>query len=246
MEVQTEKNILATSEESPVYALLRRPSLIDFPGRLCRLMFISGCNMQCIFCHNNDLIKPQKPTIKWDKLKSILLASRGNWVNAVCISGGEPTFHPELKDLIHWLKDLGFQVKLDTNGTRPEVLAEVLPYVDYAAMDYKAPLEAYREITEKPDLDVQCITESVKLIKDWDGEYEFRTTVIDGFHREEDMLAICREIGGGRRYVIQAYVPLQGVIPRKGLPTRRTPMELLRRFHELCKDHFKDTILRGA
>lgn len=214
-------------EASPVYALLRKPSLIDYPGRMCRVLFISGCNMQCFFCHNFDLVEAKDSFIGWDRLETHLLASRQQWVDAVCISGGEPTLHPRLLELIQQVRNLGFRVKLDTNGSVPDVLRRALPLLDYVAMDYKAPLARYAEISGCTALAPDRITESVKMIVESGVEYEFRTTVVEGWHREEDMHAIGRELAGARRYRIQGYVPPRGEgVPLNGHPPRRTTMKL--------------------
>ena len=246
MKSQAETLFKKDTRQSPVYALLRKASFIDFPGHLCRVLFISGCNLRCIFCHNFDLVEPKKTNIEWSRLEKILRKSRENWIDAVCITGGEPTLHPQLKELVIRLKELGFKVKVDTNGSLPEMLRELLPIVDYLAMDYKAPLESYHRFTACSDLKLEKITESKKLIIDWDGEYEFRTTVVTGLHTEEDMLTICRELEGARRYVLQSFVPAPGMDAGNGLPEKRTPMKLLHQYHNLCKEHFEETILRGA
>lgn len=236
----------ASKALSPVYALLRKPSLIDFPGRLCRVLFISGCNLRCIFCHNQDLLKPKDTFLDWNRLLQTLVSSREYWVDAVCISGGEPTLHPQLGELIRRVKDLGFKVKLDTNGTRPDVLADVLPLLDYIAMDYKAPLERYPEITDCPEIVPERISESIRLIINSGCEYEFRTTVMENLHGEQDMLAICRELAGAFRYALQAYVPPRDVDPGKMVSEKRTRMSTLRKYHQLCHGYFNETILRGA
>jgi len=236
----------ANKELSPVYALLRKPSLIDFPGQLCRVLFVSGCNLRCSFCHNKDLLEPKDKLLKWSRLLETLDSSREYWVDAVCISGGEPTLHPQLSELIRRIKNIDFKVKLDTNGTSPEVLAEVLPLLDYIAMDYKAPLERYPAITGCPESVLERISESVKLIVDSGCEYEFRTTVVESFHGEEDILAICRELDGASRYVLQAYVPPKNLEPGSVLSEKRTPMSTLEKYHELCRGHFRETLMRGA
>jgi pyruvate formate lyase activating enzyme len=246
MESKAVKIALPQEGYSPVYALLRKVSMIDYPGRLCRVLFLAGCNLDCVFCHNQELIQAKTTTITWERLRQILLESRENWVDAVTITGGEPTIHPDLKELILWVRNLGFKVKLDTNGVLPEALKEVLPLLDYVAMDYKAPLERYRMMTANPYLNLEDIRESVKLIIEWGGQYEFRTTVVHDLHTEEDMLAICRELKGAKRFVIQGYVPPREGETDKQLPPGRTPMVQLRKYQKLCQDYFGETILRGA
>ncbi len=235
------------AELSPVYALLKKPSLIDFPGRMCRVLFVAGCNMNCFFCHNPELLQPKEVRIEWDRLRQVLRSSREQWVDSVCISGGEPTLHPQLPELIEQVKSLGFRVKLDTNGTSPAVLRQVLPQLDYVAMDYKAPLARYDQFSGCQSIDRDKIIESVSLIARSGIEYEFRTTVVEDWHSEDDMRAICRELSGARRYRIQGYVP-----PRHGdnggndFPARRTSMKTLRRYEQICREYFPDTLIRGG
>jgi pyruvate formate lyase activating enzyme len=237
----------AEDELSPVYALLKKPSMIDFPGRMCRVLFVAGCNMNCFFCHNSELLQPKEIRLEWDRLRQTLRSSREQWVDSVCISGGEPTLNPQLPELIDQIKSLGFKVKLDTNGSSPDTLRRVLPQLDYVAMDYKAPLARYAEISGCQALDTDSIIESVSLISRADIEYEFRTTVIEDWHREEDILAICRELSGARRYRIQGYVPPQHEDNSKnGHPTRRTAMKTLRRYEQICREYFPETLIRGG
>ncbi len=232
---------------SPVYALLKKPSMIDFPGRMCRVMFVAGCNMNCFFCHNSELLQPKEIRLNWDRLRHVLRSSREQWVDAVCISGGEPTLHPQLPELIEQIKSLGFRVKLDTNGTSPDVLKQVLPQLDYVAMDYKAPLARYGEISGRPALDTDRIVESVSLISRADIEYEFRTTVIEDWHTEDDMRTICRELSGARRYRIQGYVPPQHEEDIENqYPKRRTAMKTLKRYEQICREHFPEMLIRGG
>ncbi|MCE5272334.1 anaerobic ribonucleoside-triphosphate reductase activating protein [bacterium] len=234
------------SRLSPVYALLRRVSMIDYPGRLCRVLFLAGCNMRCVFCHNQELIHPQKERLSWERLEEILLSSRENWVDSVTVTGGEPTLNSRLRELILRLKNLGFKVKLDTNGTAPERLASLLPMLDWVAMDYKAPLERYRLMTGSPQLELENISRSVAILRDWEGPYELRTTVVPGLHTEQDIEQICRELAGVRRYALQAYVPPRDEAEGVQLPAGRTPIKLLRRFYELASPHFPETVLRGG
>lgn len=232
---------------SPVYAMLRRPSLIDYPGHLCRVLFISGCNLRCFFCHNTDLTRPRDSYMDWKRLLEALDSSREYWVDSVCISGGEPTLHPKLTDLIKHIRKHGFRVKLDTNGTKPEVIEAVLPLLDYIAMDYKAPLARYAEISGCRSFDPDTISRSVELIKNSGCDYEFRTTVVESWHTEDDMRSICAELAGAKRYTLQAYVPPKDLPAEElSLTGRRTPMKVLKRYYEICLPYFPETVLRGA
>jgi pyruvate formate lyase activating enzyme len=209
------------------------------------------CNLNCPYCFAADHMRAGKTDvghafISTEAFQERLDFLKRSGINEIRLIGGEPTLHPHLEELVHWLRELGFKVKLDTNGSQPETLAKLLPAVDYVAMDYKAPLERYPAVTDCPSLELERLCESVKLLIDWGGSYEFRTTIVEGIHSEQDILAICRELAGGRRYVLQGYVPSPGVVPQDGLPTRRTPMSVLRRLHEICREHFEETILRGA
>ena len=225
---------------------IQRFSLHDGPG-IRTTVFLKGCNMRCFFCHNSELIHPLDSYIAWDRLEQTLLASREQWVDSVCISGGEPTMHPKLFELIERIKHLGFRVKLDTNGSLPEVLRHALPLVDYVAMDYKAPLSRYPEISGCNAFDTDRIIESARLISTADTDYEFRTTVIEGWHTEDDMRQICRELSGARRYRIQGYVPPRHEIPKElDSQIRRTSMKTLKKYETICREFFPETHVRGG
>jgi pyruvate formate lyase activating enzyme len=229
---------------SPVYAFLEKPSMIDFPGHLCGVFFTSGCNFTCGFCHNAVLMgKPQK-TLAWKRLEEVCRQFKDEWVDAVCITGGEPTLQPELIELIGFFRDRGFKIKLDSNGSRPEVLKECLPLVDLIAMDIKAGASGYEELAGFSD--IGKIKESIKLIMNSGADYEFRTTVITPFHTDEQMLETGELINGAKRYCLQAFVP-QDTLPGETFRTlkRTTP----RRLHELEKlmaPFAGEIIVRGA
>jgi len=229
---------------SPVYALLEKPSMIDFPGHLCGVFFLSGCNFTCGFCHNATLMGAKQAGLTWKRLDEICTRFKADWVDAICITGGEPTLSPDLVELIKFLRERGFKIKLDSNGAKPEVLKECLPLVDYIAMDIKAGLSGYPEIagftrTEK-------IEESIKLIMSSDVDHEFRTTVIEPFHSDEQMLAAGELIQGAQRYVMQAFVP-QDTLPSEEFRTKkRTTPERLRHLEKLMAPFAKEIIVRGA
>ena len=230
---------------SPIYGMLKRPSMVDFPGRLAAVMFTSGCNFTCGFCHNAALLAKPQNRMSWEYLEQRCRSFREQWVNGVVITGGEPTLWPdELIELITFLKSFGFAVKLDSNGSRPEVLEAVLPEVDYVAMDVKCGLDMYPRLTSfhRPDL----IEKSIELIKSKAIDYEFRTTVIEPFHTIDEMLAISDLLEGSKRYVIQPFIPRDNLIDEELRVTPRTSPDYLLSIKEAIADRFECFVVRGA
>ena len=194
----------------------QKQSLIDYPGKICSIVFTIGCNFRCPFCHNSELVIPEKikqmAKIKEEEVLSYL-KGKNKFIDAVEITGGEPTLQRDLIDFIKKLKSKGFLVKLDSNGTNPEIVKKLIDekLIDYYAMDIKAPLnfEAYNKViggvlTE--DM-FNKIKETISIVMNSNIDYEFRTTAIKGLHTKEDILQICRDIKGAKRYVIQTYNP---------------------------------------
>lgn len=198
-----------TDSRSPVYAYLKNPTMIDFPGHMAAVFFLSGCNFRCGFCHNAALMGRPRETLTWERLGRACRHFSNNWVDGAVISGGEPTLCPALPELISFLRRHGWQVKLDTNGSRPDALEQVLPLVDYVAMDVKTAPSAYAGLTGWGDTD--AIARSVELIKAHARDYEFRTTVLDPLHSDAAMHEIGRLVAGARRYVLQPFVPQPGL-----------------------------------
>ncbi len=218
--------------------------MIDFPGHMCGVFFTSGCNFTCGFCHNATLMGKKQKTLTWERLDEICRKFKNEWVDAVSITGGEPTLEPGLIDLLHFFRERGFKIKLDSNGARPDVLKECLSLIDYIAMDIKAGLSGYPEIAGF--LDTAKIAESVKLIMSSRVEHEFRTTVIHPFHTDEQMLEAGELIRGAQRYVIQAFVP-QDTLPGEEFRTlKRTTPERLKDLEKLMTPYAKEIIVRGA
>ena len=185
---------------------MRQPSLVDFPGQIAVLMFTSGCNFRCGFCHNPDLIGAfDAKTYTYGQLKERLERSRRDWVRAVSLSGGEPTMHPNLPETLRFFQEEGFKVKLDTNGSNPEMLERVLPLVDYVAMDVKCALEHYPEFVHFGR--VEAIRASVALIQSKARDYEFRTTVLESRHTPEEIRAMVPLLQGTKSWIFQAFLP---------------------------------------
>ncbi len=187
----------------------QRFSLIDYPGKICAIVFTQGCNFRCPYCHNPELVDPKlfSHPIPEADIFAFLETRRGK-LDAVVITGGEPTLQPDLIEFIKTVKALDYLVKLDTNGSSPGILRELieLNLVDYIAMDVKAPLERYQEITNS-NVDQAKIKDSIELIMHAGLDYEFRTTVVKSQLGKKDILAIVKLIRGSKRYIMQKFVP---------------------------------------
>lgn len=175
-----------------VIAGLQKMTLLDYPGKVACTVFLQGCNFRCPFCHNSDLLENDgHAMIDRAELMTFLNKRRG-LLDAVCITGGEPTLQPDLAELIAEIKALGFLVKLDTNGSRPDVLKRLVAggLVDYVAMDIKNCPERYAETVGLPQIRLQPIEESIAFLLNGSLEYEFRTTVTEELHDEAAMRAM--------------------------------------------------------
>ena len=186
---------------------LQKLTLLDFPGRLAATVFFGGCNFRCPFCHNASLVlSPERcEKISEEELLSFLESRKGK-LSGVCITGGEPTLYKELKAFIKKIKDMGFAVKLDTNGTSPDLLSELISegLVDYVAMDIKNSQKKYA-LTVGKEVDIEKIKRSVDILLSGKIDYEFRTTVVRELHEKEDFIAISEWISGAKRYFLQTF-----------------------------------------
>lgn len=185
-------------------------SLIDFPGKLAAVVFTQGCNMACPYCHNPELL-PRHAPISGQSLSTErflqFLDTRRKRLEGVCITGGEPTQHADLESFILDIRNRGFLVKLDSNGSRPWVLRCLLEagLVDYIAMDIKHRIEPLAYASScGAGISPDRIRESIAVIRKSGVSYEFRTTVVPGIHDGEALLGIAREIQGARRYALQS------------------------------------------
>lgn len=187
---------------------LQKLTLLDYPGRLAATVFVGGCNMRCPFCHNASLVLPDRfgDSIPEDEVIAFL-ASRVGKLGGVCISGGEPTLQPDLSDFIRRVRDMGFAVKLDTNGLRPDVLSALVGegMIDYIAMDVKNSLELYGATAGVPRLDTAPIVESIAIIRNSGLPHEFRTTLVRGLHTPSSVADIAELIGRDPSYFLQRF-----------------------------------------
>lgn len=180
---------------------LQKTSLLDFPDKISAIVFTAGCNFRCGYCHNPELINSIAPV---QDVFEFLKSRRGK-LDGVVITGGEPCLQKDLPEFIKDIKSLGFAVKLDTNGSLPDMLEKVLPNLDYVAMDIKAPLEKYQKIVNFP-IDTEKIQKSINMIMKSGVDYEFRTTVVADQLIGEDFEQIGRLLNGTKRYYLQKFV----------------------------------------
>ena len=185
-------------------------SLCDWDGLISSVVFLPGCNFRCPFCQNAELVlDPERlPSVDFDHIAAYLKA-QSSWIDGVVITGGEPTIWGGLSDLAHAIKDLGFAIKLDTNGTCPDEIAALLAggLVDFIAMDLKAPLDERYERAAGVPVDLDRIRRSMELVMSLKGAHEFRTTLVPGFVGEEEVALIAEAVQGADRYALQRFVP---------------------------------------
>lgn len=188
---------------------LQKMTLLDFPGKVACTVFTGGCNFRCPFCHNALLVTelPENPDYTVDEILSFL-KKRAGLLDGVAITGGEPLMNPDIADFIKQIRDLGYSVKLDTNGSYPDRLKSLVGegIVDYVAMDIKNCKEKYAETVGLKSYDLSKIEESVDFLKTNAVDYEFRTTVVKEFHTVEDIRKAAEWIKGAKRYFLQNFV----------------------------------------
>jgi pyruvate formate lyase activating enzyme len=195
---------------------IEKLSLIDYPGKTCAVVFTLGCDFRCGYCHNPELVLPEQfsGVIPVDDILDFL-KSRVGRLEAVTISGGEPAIHEDLPDFAKKIKEMGFFVKLDTNGTRPAMVKKLLDdkLLDFIAMDIKGPLDKYQSIVTRP-VDVNIIKNSIDIIKNSGIPYEFRTTIVKSQLSFDDFDKIGELVKGAPRYALQKFRPGRTLSPR--------------------------------
>ena len=224
---------------------LQKMTLLDFPGRVACTVFLGGCDYRCPFCHNFELVDGSAPAVMDDTELFAFLEKRRGLLEGVAVTGGEPCLRPDLPDLLARIKDLGYAVKLDTNGTHPALLADIVRrgLADYVAMDIKNSPEKYARTAGLPAVDLAPVRESVQLLMQGEIDYEFRTTVVAELHAAEDFEAIGQWIAGARRYFLQAFADRDSV-PFAGLHAPSD--ENMRRYAEIARRYVPETSLRGV
>lgn len=224
---------------------MNKTTLLDYPGHVAAALFTGGCNMRCPFCQNSTLVlNPQTQPEIPEKEVLAFLQKRQGVLEGICITGGEPTLQPDLESLIRRVRKLGYLVKLDTNGYRPQVLKHLLEQglLDYVAMDIKASRENYGAACGLPQVELPLIEASVELLKACSIPYEFRTTVVRGIHRAEDFEAIGQWLQGCRAYYLQNYRDSGQVMQPGFAGFEREQLEDMRR---RAAEFVPQTALRG-
>jgi len=219
-------------------------TLLDYPGKTACLIFTQGCNFRCPFCHNKDLLcNGCNEQISEDEIFKYLEKRKG-LIDGVCITGGEPLLQKDIKDFIVKVKELGFLVKLDTNGSNPIKLKELLDLklIDYVAMDIKNDFLAYDETSGVNKINVDNIKKSIQIIEESFIEYEFRTTIVKQLHSLNNIENICKYLNPNARYYIQNYQDCETVL-KKGL-TGFDKDELLL-YKEKLNVTYPNVIIRG-
>ena len=218
-------------------------SLLDYDENVSVVLFAPTCNYRCPFCHNGDSVLGSHTAIPFDEILDFLKSRKG-LIDAVVVSGGEPTLMDDVVQKIETIKQLGFKIKLDTNGTNPDVLNELLckNLINYVAMDIKNSEEMYPETTGVKNPQLDKIKQSISLIMNSGVDYEFRTTLVAEYHSKESIEKMGELIKGSKRLFLQKFVDREGVI-KKGLHPIEQVWALS--FKDILEDYIEHVELRG-
>ncbi|MGM9873471.1 MAG: anaerobic ribonucleoside-triphosphate reductase activating protein [Bacilli bacterium] len=223
---------------------LEKMSLLDYDNKICATLFTCGCNFKCPFCHNSSLVNIDKSIspLNNEEIFSFLKRRVGT-LDAVTITGGEPTLNNDLIDFIKQIKELGYLIKLDTNGTNPEMIKYLLKnkLIDYVAMDIKNSFDKYPLTAGSNNINLDNIKKSINFLINSNYDYEFRTTVVKEFHTKEDFIKINEMIKGAKKYRLQKFVDNKYCI-KKGL--HEIPLEEIQSYTQLL-NNISDVSLRG-
>jgi pyruvate formate lyase activating enzyme len=223
---------------------LQKLTLLDYPGEIAATVFTGGCNFRCPFCHNASLVLPEKfgATLPTEEFFAFLESRRGK-LRAVCVSGGEPTMQGDLREFIARIKEMGFLVKLDTNGTRPDVLRALMDggLLDYVAMDIKNSKARYGETVGVKNFDISPIEESINILRKGNVPFEFRTTVVRELHDAQDFAEIGEWLSGDEKFFLQTFEDSGDLI---GAGYTAYGEEEMKSFLEILKGYVPNAALR--
>ena len=225
---------------------LQKLTLLDYPEKTACTVFTGGCNFRCPFCHNALLVTDIDGSGTYSEEEILyFLSKRKGLLDGICITGGEPLMHADIAEFIKKAKDLGYKVKLDTNGTYPDRLNELVrgKLVDYVAMDIKNSKEKYAKTAGISDINISDIEKSINILKSSDIDYEFRTTVVRELHTEEDIRRIAEWIRGAKKYFLQNFEDSGNLI---GENLSAVPKEILEKMKTSAKVFVENTQIRGV
>lgn len=222
---------------------LEKLSLVDYGSNACAVVFTGACNFKCPFCHNGGLVNINVPQIPTEEVLRYL-KKRYGLIDAVCVSGGEPTLQEDLLDFLKELKQIGYKVKLDTNGTNPQVLMQAIQenLVDYVAMDVKNCFKKYAETSGVSDVFLENIKQSLQILKQSGIDYELRTTLVKEFHLEDDIKQMATELAGHKKMFLQNFIDSPNCI-KKGLNS--VDISFAKNYVEILKEQIESVSLRG-
>lgn len=223
---------------------LDKLSLLDYEDKMSCVLFSKACNFRCPFCHNGLTVLEADEYIPWEEIMKYLKLRKG-MLDAVVVSGGEPTLLPNLIDKLKDIKSLGYEIKLDTNGTNPDLVKQYIDshLIDYVAMDIKNSEDKYPLTAGVKSIDMDNIKKSIKLLKESGIEYEFRTTLVNEFHNNiDDIKGIGELIKGARIIYLQKFVDREGCI-QKGL--HEVEEEKAKEFKKILEGFVNKVELRG-
>ena len=224
---------------------LQKMTLLDFPGQVACTVFLGGCEFRCPFCHNADLLDMTAPGIMNDDELLELLKKRKGLLDGVAFTGGEPLLRKDLPALLARVRDIGYKIKVDTNGDHPDLLKEIVQagLADYIAMDVKNSPARYAETIGWESFDTAAVDESIRFLLTGQVGYEFRTTVVRQFHDEASFEAIAQWIDGAERYELQGFVD-RDTVPFAGLEA--CSREEMEHFADIVRPHVRTVELRGV
>ena len=223
---------------------LQKMTLLDFPGRVACTVFTGGCDFRCPFCHNFELAEGTAPAVMEEKELFAFLEKRRGLLDGVAVTGGEPCLNKDLPDLLRRIREMGYLIKLDTNGYHPEMLEDLLNenLADYVAMDIKNSPEKYPETCGVGRVGMDRIRRSIRILMEGSTDYEFRTTVVQEFHDGKDIHGMGKMIRGARRYFLQNFTD-RDTVPYKNLHSPGE--EVLQKYRKIAMEYVPDTFLRG-
>jgi pyruvate formate lyase activating enzyme len=222
-------------------------SFLDWDGKIVMVLYTGKCNFKCPFCHNWELMEdPQRfPEKSWEDIKAFL-TEHADFLDGVCITGGEPTLEKDLEKWIRRIRKLGLGVKLDTNGSAPDALKDLMEngLLDMVAMDVKAPLDERYKKACGSEVDLKSIERSINLIRDSGLEYEFRTTVVPTIHTKDDIVDIARALSGSEKFVLQQFNP-ENARDEEMRNVSPLPNEDIMEMANAAKEHVNEVRVRG-